>query len=69
LPNGQRKAVRIAEAHDARQPRLEEVAPRIARQREHGQRRAVVAARARDDLLPPRDEARDLDGVLVGLGA
>ena len=62
-------SIRVGHAHHAGQPRLERLAARIARQRQHRQRRAVVAARAGDDLAPPGDQPRDLHRVLVRLGA
>ena len=59
----------IEHAHHARNARLGGPAPRIAGQRNAARGRAVVGAVARHDLVPSGKEARDLDGVLVGLGA
>ena len=44
-------------------------APRGAGERRSPRRRAVIAAVAGHDLLAPGDPARQLHGVLVGVGA
>ena len=62
-------AVRIEHADDAGDARLGGPAARVAGQRDRAGGGAVVRAVARDDLLAAGDPARDLDGVLVGLGA
>ncbi len=60
--------VRIEHADDAGHPRLVRPAARVARQGDSAERRAVVGAIPRDDLVSPRIQARELDRVLVGLG-
>ena len=61
--------VRVEHAHDARDAGLGGPAARVAGERDRAGRRAVVAAVARDDLVPARVPARELDRVLVRLGA
>ena len=61
--------VRVEHAHDAGDRRLGRPAPRVAGERRGARRGAVIAAVAGDDLLAPGHPARQLDGVLVGVGA
>ena len=53
----------------ARNPRLRGPSARIAGKTHRSRGRAVIGTIARDDLVASRKEARDLDGVLVGLSA
>ena len=69
MAGGAAVGVRVERAHDARHPRLDGPAARIAGQRDGAVRGAVVRAVARDDLVPAGDHAGELDRVLVGLGA
>ena len=59
--------VGVEDVDDARQRRLRP-ASWIAGRRDRGGRAAVVRTIARENLLPPGDGSRDLDGVLVRLG-
>ena len=61
--------VRVEHAHDAGDAGLGGPAARVAGERDRAGRRAVVAAVARDDLVAARVPARELDRVLVRLGA
>ena len=69
MAGGAAVGVRVEHAHDPGDPRFRVPAPRVARERDRPCRRAVVAAVARDDLVPARHPARELDRVLVRLGA
>ena len=69
MPGGAAVRVRVEHAHDARDRRLGRPAPRVAGERRGARGGAVVAAVPGDDLLAPGHPARQLDGVLVGVGA
>ncbi len=69
VPGGAAVRIRVEHAHHAGHRRLGGPAPRVAGERRGACRGAVIAAVAGDDLLPPGDPARQLDGVLVGVGA
>ncbi len=62
-------AVAVLDVDDAGEAGLDERAAPVAGERDRAHRRAVVAAVAADELLAPGDLARDLERVLVGLGA
>ncbi len=62
-------AVEVGDAHDARDARLRRPAARIAGGHHDLARRAVIRAVAGHDLLAAGELARELDGVLVRLGA
>ena len=69
VPAARHAVVRVEHVHDAGHARLGAPAPRIAGQRHRAVRAAVVRAVAREDLVPAGVGARDLDRVLVGVGA
>jgi hypothetical protein len=61
--------IRVEHADNTGDPGLGVPAARVAGQRDRPRRRAVVGAIAGDDLVSPRVPARQLDRVLVRLGA
>ena len=64
------QAEQILHKHRVEKLPLVDAGRRIRGCQRHGAvRRAVVRAIPRDDLVPPRHEARELDGVLVRFGA
>ena len=69
MAGGAAVGVRVEHAHDAGDAGLGGPAPRVAGQRDRAAGRAVVGAVARDDLVPARVPAGELDRVLVRLGA
>ena len=69
MPCGAAVGVGVEHPHDAREPRLGGPAARVAGERDRPAGGAVVAAVARDDLVPAGRPARELDRVLVRLGA
>ncbi len=69
LPPALDAVIRIEHAHHARNAGLSSPAPRIAGERDGACGRPVIRPIAGHDLVPSGEEARDLDGVLVGLGA
>ena len=56
----------IEHVNHARHARLIRPAPRIAGERDTARRGAVIRTVAGENLLPPSDEACDLDGILIG---
>ena len=69
VPAARHAVIRIEDVDDARHARLGAPAPRIAGQRHRAVRAAVIRAVAREDLVAAGEGARDLDRVLVGVGA
>ena len=69
MAGGAAVGVRVEHADEAGHARLGEPAPRVAGRRDRGRGRAVVGAVADDDLLAAGHPARELDRVLVRLGA
>ena len=69
MAGGAAVRVRVEHPHDAGDAGLRRPAARVAGERDRARRRAVVAAVARDDLVPAGVPARELDRVLVRLGA
>ena len=61
--------IRMRHVDDARHARLHRPAARIAGHRQAAGGAAVIRAVAREDLVPPGEQPRDADGVLVGFGA
>ena len=61
--------IRVEDVHDAADRTLVRPPARIACGLHGRTRRAVVRAIAGEDLRPPRHGSRDLDRVLVGVGA
>jgi hypothetical protein len=70
---GQRAALRslvgMRHVDDAGHTGLHGPAARVAGRRQAGAGAAMIRAIAREDLVAAGDEARDADGVLIGLGA
>ena len=69
MPRGAAVRVRVEKADDPRDARLGGPAARVARRGDRACGRAVVRAVARHDLVPSCKPARELDRVLVRLGA
>jgi hypothetical protein len=65
----ERSVVRIQDVHDAAEAGLVRPPARVTGERDRSRRRAVVRAVAREDLVAAGRRPRELDRVLVRLGA
>src|ERR1019366_1758771 len=69
LPSALDTVIGIENAYYARNSRPRRPSPRVASQAHRARRSAVIRAIARDNLVPPRESTRKLDGIFGGLSA
>src|SRR5580658_664270 len=69
FPTALDAVIRVEHVNHARNARLRSPSAGIARETHRARSRAVIGTIASDDLVATGKKARELDGVLVGLGA